>query len=69
MLHRSLTRRQVLSLFVDAGFLQNGRLNDVSKRWYIQPPFLSSDLTLSLGLKEPRWVNMVVLYLPPRVRV
>ena len=43
----------------DAGFLQNGRLNDVTSNWYIQPFSLSTDLMFSCGLKEPRWISMV----------
>jgi outer membrane protein assembly factor BamB len=45
---------------VDSGFLQNGRLNDITSSWYIQP--WMDELVISLGLKEPRWVNMVGLY-------
>jgi outer membrane protein assembly factor BamB len=47
---------------VDACYLQNGRLNDVTSNWYIQPPNRSEELVVSMGLKEPRWVSMVVLY-------
>jgi outer membrane protein assembly factor BamB len=47
---------------LDSSYLQNGRLNDVTSHWYNQPPFLGQDVMLSLGMKEPRWVNMVVLY-------
>jgi outer membrane protein assembly factor BamB len=45
---------------VESAFLQNGRLNDVGSNWYIQP--YGSELEISLGLKEPRWVSMVGLY-------
>jgi len=47
---------------VDAGFLQNGRLNDVTSNWYVQPFSREGDLMLSCGLKEPRWISHVALY-------
>ena len=46
---------------LDSSDLQNGRLNDVTSHWYNEL-LLGQDVTLSLGMKEPRWVNMVVLY-------
>jgi PQQ-like domain len=45
---------------VDAGFLQNGRINDVTSTWYIQP--WRDDVVLSVGLKEARWVSTLALY-------
>ena len=45
---------------IDAGFLQNGRLNDITSTWYVQP--WMAELSLALGLKEPRWVSTVALY-------
>ncbi|MCJ8332537.1 MAG: hypothetical protein HRT89_23060, partial [Lentisphaeria bacterium] len=42
-------------------FLQNGRLNEISSDWYIQP-MVTRDSILSLGLKSPRWVSTVALY-------
>jgi outer membrane protein assembly factor BamB len=45
---------------VDAGFFQNGRLNDITSRWYNQP--LMHDPPVVLGLKEPRWIGLVALY-------
>src|SRR5205823_8471929 len=45
---------------VESAFLQNGRLNDVGSNWYIQP--YQSEVDLSLGLKEPRWISLVGLY-------
>lgn len=45
---------------VESAFLQNGRLNDVSSQWYIQPH--DEDPTISCGLAEPRWISMVALY-------
>ncbi len=45
---------------IESAFLQNGRLNDTSSHWYIQP--LGHDPVLSCGLKEPRWVSMAAFY-------
>jgi hypothetical protein len=47
---------------LDACYFQNGRLNDVTSYWYNQPPHRTEDPMISLGLKEPRWVSMVVVY-------
>lgn len=47
---------------VDSGFLQNGRLNDVTSNWYNMPPHLGRDPVISLGLKEERWISMAALY-------
>jgi outer membrane protein assembly factor BamB len=47
---------------IDAGFLQNGRLNDVTSNWYIQPHSRDGDLLISCGLKEARWISHVALY-------
>jgi outer membrane protein assembly factor BamB len=47
---------------IDAGFLQNGRINDVTSHWYVQPYSREGDLVISCGLKEPRWISMVGLY-------
>jgi outer membrane protein assembly factor BamB len=47
---------------LDACYFQNGRLNDVTSYWYNQPPNRAEDLAIALGLKEPRWVSMVVVY-------
>ncbi len=58
-----MIRNGALSL-IESAFLQNGRLNDTSSHWYIQP--LNHDPTISCGLKEPRWVSMVALYFDVR---
>lgn len=48
---------------IESAYLQNGRLNEVTSNWYIQPFNRESvDLPLSLTLKEPRWISMVALY-------
>ncbi|HEY7425440.1 MAG TPA: PQQ-binding-like beta-propeller repeat protein, partial [Gemmataceae bacterium] len=47
---------------LDACYFQNGRLNDVTSYWYNQPPNRTEDPVISLGLKEPRFVSMVVVY-------
>ena len=49
---------------VEAAFLQNGRLNDVGSKWYIQP--FGEQPTVSLGLREPRWVSLVAVYFNTR---
>lgn len=45
---------------VDAGFFQNGRINEITSNWYIQP--WMTELEMAVGLKEPRWVSMLGLY-------
>ena len=45
---------------LESAFLQNGRLNELSSNWYIQP--VGHDPLVSMGLKEPRWISMVGLY-------
>jgi len=47
---------------IDAGFFQNGRLNDITSGWYVQPYSREDNLIISCGLKEPRWISMVALY-------
>jgi outer membrane protein assembly factor BamB len=47
---------------LDACYFQNGRLNDVTSNWYYQPFGILIDPSISLGMKEPRWISMVVLY-------
>jgi outer membrane protein assembly factor BamB len=47
---------------IDAGFLQNGRLNDITSNWYVQPHSRDGDLIISCGLKESRWISHVALY-------
>jgi len=45
---------------VESAYLQNGRINEISSNWYIQP--LHHDPTVSVGLKDSRWVSTVALY-------
>ena len=47
---------------IDSGFLQNGRLNDVTSNWYVQPYSRDGDLVIACGLKEARWISHVALY-------
>ena len=51
---------------LEPAFLQNGRINDVGSMWYEMPPVApwlgGGAFTISLGLKEPRWVSIVALY-------
>jgi outer membrane protein assembly factor BamB len=48
---------------VESAFMQNGRLNETSSHWYIQPYSRESgELLISLSLKEPRWVSTLALH-------
>lgn len=44
----------------EPAYLQNGRLNDMGKTWYIQPR--STPEYVSLGLKDPQWLSTLALY-------
>ena len=49
---------------LEPAFLQNGRTNEISSEWYEMPPGReSSNLPISMTLREPRWVSMVAIYL------
>ena len=48
---------------IESAFLQNGRINDITSKWYNYPwnrPYTYLDIPV--GFKEPRWVSMVGLH-------
>ncbi len=47
---------------LESAYLQNGRINELSSHWYIQPFGWDSASRASLGLGEPRWISMLALY-------
>lgn len=52
---------------VENAWMQNGRLNDTSDHWYIQPFSRESpELPISLSLREPRWISMLAVYFNQR---
>ncbi|MFM9195566.1 MAG: hypothetical protein ACKOWG_07480, partial [Planctomycetia bacterium] len=52
---------------VENAWLQNGRLNDTSDHWYLQPFSRESpELPISLSLREPRWISMLAVHFNQR---
>jgi len=49
----------VLNL-VEEAFLQNGRINEIGSKWYVQPNSIQT--VVSCGMHDPRWISMVALY-------
>jgi len=49
----------VLNL-VDEAFMQNGRINEIGSKWFVQPNSVTT--LISCGMRDPRWVSMVGLY-------
>ncbi len=47
---------------VESAYLQNGRINNLSSRWYIQPFGYQNVPQVSLGFAEPRWISLLALY-------
>ena len=52
---------------VENAWMQNGRLNDTSEHWYIQPFSRDSvELPMSMAFREPRWISMLAVYFNQR---
>jgi outer membrane protein assembly factor BamB len=47
---------------VENAWMQNGRLNDTSDHWFLQPFSRESpELPISLSLREPRWISLLAV--------
>jgi len=48
------------SNLAEPAYLQNGRINDMGKNWYVQPRTTPEFVTMNL--KDPQWISTIALY-------